>query len=414
MRERLRHHPPLRLALQPVVADRHRGVQAFLHVARFEQIERARVVAPHAGVAVGLQLHAHRHAVVLGLRAAAARGLELGEAAGHFLHVMRDLVRNHVGLREVPWRAELLMKGAEEGQIDVELLVARTVKLPHCRRAHAARRADLPFIEYERRRAVLASRLPEDSAPHVLGAAQHLRDELPRLVPRRALGDLLRRWAAAGPLPGHVHDRAGIDAQEIGHERDQDPADPDSAADHSHAAPVFDVMTCPLVAETHARWGAIPVPGYGSSFCWQTRIPLSEHPMFKVLTALASGLLIAGSAWAQDKQTAQQERMKSCNAQASKKEMKGDERKAFMSKCLSGDDNKPTAQQEKMKTCNAQASKKGMKGDERKAFMSKCLSGDDNKPTAQQEKMKTCNAQASKKDLKGDERKAFMSKCLSA
>jgi len=28
--------------------------------------------------------------------------------------------------------------------------------------------------------------------------------------------------------------------------------------------------------------------------------------------------------------------MKSCNAQASKKDMKGDERKAFMSKCLSG------------------------------------------------------------------------------
>jgi hypothetical protein len=27
--------------------------------------------------------------------------------------------------------------------------------------------------------------------------------------------------------------------------------------------------------------------------------------------------------------------MKSCNAQASKKDMKGDERKAFMSKCLS-------------------------------------------------------------------------------
>ena len=96
--------------------------------------------------------------------------------------------------------------------------------------------------------------------------------------------------------------------------------------------------------------------------------------MFKVLTALASGLLIAGSAWAQDKQTAQQERMKSCNAQASKKGMNGDERKAFMSKCLSGDDNKPTAQQEKMKTCNAQASKKELKGDERKAFMSKCLS----------------------------------------
>jgi hypothetical protein len=56
--------------------------------------------------------------------------------------------------------------------------------------------------------------------------------------------------------------------------------------------------------------------------------------MSRILTAVAAGLLIAGSAWAQDKQTAQQERMKSCNAQASQKEMKGDERKAFMSKCL--------------------------------------------------------------------------------
>jgi hypothetical protein len=99
-----------------------------------------------------------------------------------------------------------------------------------------------------------------------------------------------------------------------------------------------------------------------------------------LLTAIVSGLLIAGNAVAQDKQTAQQERMKSCNAQASKKEMKGDERQAFMSKCLSGDSAKKgdgkelTAQQQKMKTCNAQASKKELKGDERKAFMSKCLS----------------------------------------
>lgn len=32
-----------------------------------------------------------------------------------------------------------------------------------------------------------------------------------------------------------------------------------------------------------------------------------------------------------------------------------------------------TAQQEKMKTCNADASTKALKGDERKAFMSDCL-----------------------------------------
>jgi hypothetical protein len=76
----------------------------------------------------------------------------------------------------------------------------------------------------------------------------------------------------------------------------------------------------------------------------------------------------------------------------------------------------PTTQQNKMKTCNAEAGKKDLKGDERKAFMKTCLSAKAEAPadgkTAQQNKMKTCNADAKTKDLKGDERKAFMSSCL--
>ncbi|OYQ42861.1 phosphate starvation-inducible protein PsiF [Rhodoferax sp. TH121] len=81
------------------------------------------------------------------------------------------------------------------------------------------------------------------------------------------------------------------------------------------------------------------------------------------------------------------------------------------------DEKAPTAQQNKMKTCNADAKTKDLKGDERKKFMSECLSA---KPaaadagTSQQSKMKTCNADAKTKDLKGDERKKFMSECLSA
>jgi len=69
-----------------------------------------------------------------------------------------------------------------------------------------------------------------------------------------------------------------------------------------------------------------------------------------------------------------------------------------------------TAQQEKMTSCNADATAKALKGDERKAFMSHCLKK--SVPATQQEKMKTCNADASTKALKGDERKAFMSDCL--
>ena len=68
----------------------------------------------------------------------------------------------------------------------------------------------------------------------------------------------------------------------------------------------------------------------------------------------------------------QQERMKECNVKAEGK--KGDERKAFMSSCLSGKEPPvKMTQQEKMTACNKKAGE--MKGDERKKFMSECLKG---------------------------------------
>ncbi|WP_409277303.1 PsiF family protein [Pseudomonas defluvii] len=71
-----------------------------------------------------------------------------------------------------------------------------------------------------------------------------------------------------------------------------------------------------------------------------------------------------------------------------------------------------TAQQEKMTTCNAEATAKSLKGDERKAFMSTCLKATPAAPMSQQDKMTMCNKVAGEKALKGDERKAFMSDCL--
>ncbi|MBI5853896.1 MAG: phosphate starvation-inducible protein PsiF [Nitrospirae bacterium] len=67
--------------------------------------------------------------------------------------------------------------------------------------------------------------------------------------------------------------------------------------------------------------------------------------------------------------------MKECNAKAADK--KADERKKFMSECLSAkpvkEESKGTSQQNKMKECNIKAG--SLKGDERKQFMSSCLSG---------------------------------------
>lgn len=114
-----------------------------------------------------------------------------------------------------------------------------------------------------------------------------------------------------------------------------------------------------------------------------------------VLMGLMLMALGASSAWAE---SAQQDRMKACNTEAAQKKLSGDARKTFMKSCLSGaaeaakpaemakpaavatgKDGKPlTAQQQRMKDCNAEAKAKDLKGDARKAFMKSCLSGKKN------------------------------------
>ena len=160
--------------------------------------------------------------------------------------------------------------------------------------------------------------------------------------------------------------------------------------------------------------------------------------------ALAFALAIgSGAAFAQDMSktgkplTAQQSRMVACNKEATGKT--GDVRKTFMSACLKGDHAAaaPAAgakmtQQEKMKTCSADAKMKSLKGADRKAYMSSCLKSDSataavpaaaapmaasttastSAKTMQQEKMKTCSADAKTKALKGAARKSYMSTCL--
>jgi hypothetical protein len=147
--------------------------------------------------------------------------------------------------------------------------------------------------------------------------------------------------------------------------------------------------------------------------------------------------------------TAQQQKMKDCNAEARTQDLKGQPRKDFMKTCLSKDGAPAAAaaapaadaksdQKNKMKTCNADAKTQGLKGDARKTFMKSCLSGAApaaaaepaaapaastaaptaaaapaaDKKASQKDKMKTCNADAKAQGLKGQPRKDFMSTCL--
>jgi psiF repeat len=100
--------------------------------------------------------------------------------------------------------------------------------------------------------------------------------------------------------------------------------------------------------------------------------------MLKSATAaMVLALAMTGAAHADN---SQQDKMKTCNAQAGDQNLTGDDRKTFMKSCLSAGNSAPAAktltpQQQKMKTCNADAKTKGLTGDDRKTFMKSCLSG---------------------------------------
>jgi psiF repeat len=98
--------------------------------------------------------------------------------------------------------------------------------------------------------------------------------------------------------------------------------------------------------------------------------------MVRLAAALCLATLVAATAgFAQEPKTptpaqaAQQQRMTSCNAEASQRNLKGDARQNYMSGCLSGSMSQTTL----MKVCNAQASQDKLASNDRKAYLSTCL-----------------------------------------
>src|SRR5262249_2175018 len=138
--EAVRHHVALRPSLQGIVADRRRGLHGGLDVARLDERRLAlalQVVVlelrPHAGETIGLHLDPHLDGVRLGL--AAGRLLQLlclRQDAEQVLHVMADLVRDHVSLRELAGAAlataETGLDLLEELGVEIDLLIDRAVE----------------------------------------------------------------------------------------------------------------------------------------------------------------------------------------------------------------------------------------------------------------------------------------------
>lgn len=68
-------------------------------------------------------------------------------------------------------------------------------------------------------------------------------------------------------------------------------------------------------------------------------------------------------------QSAQRDRMTSCNGAAGDRNLKGAARQSYMSACLAGKTTPATM----MKICNAQASQDKMSADDRRAYLGTCL-----------------------------------------
>ncbi len=89
----------------------------------------------------------------------------------------------------------------------------------------------------------------------------------------------------------------------------------------------------------------------------------------------------------------------------------------FFVTLVSAQEKTMTPQQQRMTTCNQQATADALKGDARKTYMSDCLKNSASKPgekslTPQQQRMRECSSQATQQSLKGNDRSKFMSACL--
>ena len=94
--------------------------------------------------------------------------------------------------------------------------------------------------------------------------------------------------------------------------------------------------------------------------------------------AAAVWCLAVSAALAEGTKDGADDRAAACAREA--KGLKGEERQKALDLCLkqehgNGNGNGHHSQQEKMKTCNVEAGRKDLHGDERRAFMSSCLKG---------------------------------------
>ncbi len=140
---------------------------------------------------------------------------------------MADLVRDHIGLGEVAWRAEAVLQIVIEAEVDVHFPIERAVERSHGGLGHPAGGIDRAREQDEGRVPILPAHLLEQRCPGVLGVGEHDRHEIGELVllwgaRRTGLGARVRRLDGARVLEQH----ARVDAEEPGEHEQGEQAEP--------------------------------------------------------------------------------------------------------------------------------------------------------------------------------------------
>jgi hypothetical protein len=100
--ERVWHHLAFGLSLQPIIAYGRSRLQRRFNVSGFNKLPLwVSAVCPYTGKAISLQLNSDLQAIGFDLVHPALRLLNLWQHSKLVLHMMPDLMGNHIGLREL-------------------------------------------------------------------------------------------------------------------------------------------------------------------------------------------------------------------------------------------------------------------------------------------------------------------------
>ena len=134
------------------------------------------IVSPYAGIVVGQQLQAYTYLIAAHLVGLTHGRVGLVQRSRQVLHVVANLVGNHVGVgKGVALNAQLTLHLGEERQVDIQLLVARAIEGTHGSRSRAAGRVHLIAEQHQRRILVLTPAvLLEHLRPDFFGRGQDL------------------------------------------------------------------------------------------------------------------------------------------------------------------------------------------------------------------------------------------------